>query len=154
MGRTDSKISEGLTQKHDKKRTESKIWKDWLKKMWKLTWKYMKDWLEKSEGQQKSVKYWLSKWEGLALNTGGLSLNKKVLLTPQSHCNFLKLFTFRNILIEHFLLKELVLIKRNFHLLISFVWTFLYTLFKRKYAYYITSNFILYHLIFDKNVLK
>lgn len=36
MGRTDSKISEGLTQKHHKKRTESKIWKDWLKKKWKL----------------------------------------------------------------------------------------------------------------------
>lgn len=128
---------ERLTQK--KVKTNLKIYEG-------LTWK--------SEGQQKSVKYWLSKWEGLALNTGGLSLNKKVLLTPQSHCNFLKLFTFRNILIEHFLLKELVLIKRNFHLLISFVWTFLYTLFKRKYVYYITSNFILYHLIFDKNVLK
>ena len=47
MGRTDSKISEGLTQKHDKKRTELKIWKDWLKKKVKtnlkiyegLTWK-------------------------------------------------------------------------------------------------------------------
>ena len=45
MGRTDSKISEGLTQKHHKKRTESKIWKDDSKKSENLkiyeglTWK-------------------------------------------------------------------------------------------------------------------
>ena len=53
MGRTVSKISEGLTQKHDKKRTKSKIWKDWLKKKWKLTWKYMKDWLENQKDNKK-----------------------------------------------------------------------------------------------------